>query len=151
MEYDIELTELKDQTAAVVHGEVPVDAIGPFVGQALEKVMAALSQAGAFPVGPPFARFDMHEDTFVVDAGFPCGGSALDGGDVRMTHLPAGLAAQTTHIGSYRAVAGAYGALEEWIREHGYQPAGMPWETYLDGPEVMNPRTIITWPIEGRG
>lgn len=117
MEYDIELTELKDQAAAVVHGEVPVDAIGPFVGQAFEKVMAALSQAGAFPVGPPFARFDMHDDTFVVDAGFPCGG----------------------------------GALEEWIREHGDQPDGMPWEAYLDGPEVMNPRTVITWPIEGRG
>ena len=151
MEYDIEVTTLSDQLAAIVHGEVTANEIGPFIGQGLEKVSAALSQVGALPVGPPFARYDMLGDRFAIDVGFPCGAPSVDGGDVLMTQLPAGLAARTMHIGSYRAVAGAYGALEKWISEHGYQPAGMPWETYLDGPEVMNPRTVITWPIERRG
>jgi len=151
MDYDIELTTLNDQAAAVVHGEVAPDEIGPFIGQGLEKVSAALSQVGAFPVGPPFARYDMLGERFAIDVGFPCGASGVDGGDVRMTQLPAGLAARTMHVGSYRAVAGAYAALEQWIRDNGYQPAGMPWESYLDGPDAEKPRTVITWPIEGRG
>ncbi len=151
MDYDIELTELPDQTAAVVHGDVTAEEIGPFIGQGLEKVSAALSRAGGFPAGPPFARYDMLGDRFAIDVGFPCTASGVDGGDVRMTQLPAGLAARTLHVGSFSAVAGAYAALEEWMRNHGYEAAGTPWETYLDGPDVPAPRTVVTWPITGRG
>jgi len=153
MDYEVTLTELAAQHAAVVHGEVAMGSVGPFIGQALEKVTAALSHSGTFPVGPPFARYDMLGDRFAIDAGFPCGSPSLDGdGDgVRMITLPGGLAATTTHAGPFDQVGGAYRALERWMRDNGYEPAGGPWETYLDGPEAARPRTVVTWPCEGRG
>ena len=151
MEYDVTLTELSPQSAVVVHGEVPMGSIGPFIGKALEKVMTTLTQAGAFPVGPPFARYDMHDGMFIVDAGFPCDARSIDGDGVQPMVLPAGLAATTLHRGGYDKVSAAYTALERWMRDNGYEPAGAPWETYLDGPEVSEPRTVITWPCEGRG
>lgn len=151
MDYHVTLTELHDQPAVVVHGEVPMGGIGQFTVKALEKVMTTLAQAGAFPVGPPFARYDMHDGMFIVDAGFPCDAKDIDGDGVHPTHLPAGLAATTLHRGGYEQVAAAYSALEQWMRDNGYEPAGAPWETYLDGPDVAEPRTVITWPCEGRG
>ena len=60
-------------------------------------------------------------------------------------------ATTTLHRGGYEQVAAAYSALEQWMRDNGYEPAGAPWETYLDGPDVAEPRTVITWPCEGRG
>lgn len=148
MDYHVTLKELHDQPAAVVHGEVGVEEIGPFVNEAFGKVMASLASAGFSPAGPPFARYDMHDSRFAVDAGFPCMHRHVDGGEVRMTHLPAGLAATTLHVGSYSDVSSAYTALQQWMRDNDYEPAGAPWETYLDGPDAEKPRTLITWPCE---
>ena len=151
MDYHVTLTELHDQPAVVVHGEVPMGGVGPFISKALERVMTKLSQAGAFPVGPPFARYDMHDGMFMIDAGFPCDATHVDGDGVHPMHLPAGLAVTTLHRGGYEQVSAAYTALQQWMRDNGYEPAGAPWETYLDSPEVPEPRTVITWPCEGRG
>lgn len=150
MDYDVTLTELHAQRAAVVRGEVPMGGIGPFIGTAIEKVMASLTQAGASPSGPPFARYDMRDGMFIVDAGFPCDVEDLGGDDVHSTHLPAGLAATTVHRGGYEKMPAAYQALEKWMRAHGYQPSGPAWESFLDGPDAPEPRTIVTWPCQSR-
>ena len=46
------------------------------------------------------------------------------------------------------AVAAAYEAGAQWMTENGYEPAGDPWESYLDGPEVAEPRTAVFMPCQ---
>lgn len=151
MDYEITLAEITEQPAAIVSADVSHEGIGAFVSQAFERVLASVTASGGFPVGPPFARYEFTPDGFHVEAGFPCsdGGGPADG-LVRIT-LPGGLAATTTHVGPYQGVAAAYQALESWLRDNGYAPTGAPWESYLDGPEAVQPRTVVTWPCEGRG
>ena len=147
MTYDITLETLQPQAAAVVTETLPIASIGPFVGEAFGLVMQALQAQGAFPVGPPFASYHMHGDTFVVSAGFPVAHPVAPSGRVAPMQLPGGQAAVTTHVGAYDAVSQAYDAIMAWLPSAHLAPAGDPWESYLDGPEVAQPRTLVHLPV----
>ena len=142
---EIEIVQLAPRRAVVVSEDVRHDQIGSFIGRAFGAVMSALQAQGLSPSGMPFARYDMNADGFHVEAGFPCE-HATDSDDVQSIELPGGSAAQLTHTGPYEALASAYQALEAWMGARHLVPTSGPWESYLDGPEVPEPRTLITWP-----
>ena len=149
MGYEIEIVELQERDTAVFRGHVAHDGIGDFLGLAFRQVMGAL---GAAPVvGPPFARYAVTADGFDIEAGFPVANPFPGSGQVAGATLPGGSVATTIHVGSYQGLAGAYTAIEEWLVAEGFEPADDPWETYLDGPEVEAPRTIVSWPCRPRG
>ena len=158
MGYDIHTVEIDSQHAAVVSETCSMDGVGAFLGRAFEQVLGALGPEAVAVDGMPFARYDMVEGEarrdgeatpvglFRVEAGFPCPPDLDLDGDVHTITLPGGTAAVTTHVGAYSGVAAAYQAIEEWFTTSGHRPTGAPWETYLDGPEVPEPRTTVTWP-----
>lgn len=147
MTYQVEITEISEQQAAVVSGQVAHDGIAAFLGEAFTEVMAAVQQHQGRATGPPFARYALLPDQgFQVQAGFPVEGLAGGEGRVELTTLPAGSAATTVHTGEYAGVAAAYQAIEQWMTENGYQPADAPWESYLDEPGVAAPRTAVYFP-----
>lgn len=144
MEYEIELDELERRDTAVFRGHASIDGLGDFLGLAFRQVMGALR--GQPVDGPPFARYVMVGDGFDVEAGFPVPDPISTAGQVEASLLPGGTVATTVHVGSYAELGGAYSALETWFSANGFEAAGDPWESYLDGPEVDAPRTIISWP-----
>lgn len=144
MTYSISIVERSEQPVAVVVGHVPHDGIGPFVGSAFEAVLGAVGPAAV--AGMPFARYDLEPSGFAVEAGFPVRSPIPPSEKVVPSILPAGTVAQTLHVGSYQGVAAAYAEVEAWMSAHGWTPAGAPWEEYLDGPEVAEPRTVVSWP-----
>jgi len=146
MTYDIHTAQIDSQHAAVLSSTCSTEEVGPFLGTAFERVLAALAQAAVAVDGKPFARYDMVDGGFRVEAGFPCPADLDLDGEVHTITLPGGTAAMTTHVGPYAGVAAAYAAIEEWFTTSGHRPTGAPWETYLDGPEVPEPRTTVTWP-----
>lgn len=145
MTYEITLVDLPEQDAAVVRGHVAVDGIGEFLGGAFGEIMGALH--GVEIVGPPFARYAMPDEGFDVMAGFPVSSPVTQVGRVEPDRLPGGPAATTMHVGSYEGVAAAFKAVQAWVADHGFVVAGDPWESYLDEPEVLEPRTLITFPV----
>ena len=146
MSYDIHTVEIESQHAAVVTGTCSMDEVGKFVGEAFERVLGALAHEAVAVDGKPFARYDMVDGGFRVEAGFPCPANLDLDGEVHTVTLPGGTAVVTTHVGAYSDVAAAYRAIEQWFAASGHRPTGAPWETYLDGPEVPMPRTSVTWP-----
>lgn len=150
MAYEIELVDLQPQQALVVCGHVAVSGMGEFLGPAFGEVMAALG--GSAPAGPPFARYAMVEGEsdgdvgFDVEAGFPVAADVPLTGRLESTTLPGGPAARVLYRGPYDGIAGVYEAVEAWFDAGGYVASGAPWESYLDGPEVPEPRTTVTWP-----
>ena len=144
MDYQIEITELQEQSTAVVRGHVPHSGIGEFLGGAFGQVMGALGESQV--AGPPFARYDMTDDGWDIEGGFPVAAPIPGAGAVEASTLPAGAAATTVHEGSYQELGGAYSALEAWLAENGYRPAGAPWEVYLNDPHEETPRTLVVWP-----
>ena len=148
MDYEIKVETVAEQPAAAVVSEIPVAEVGKFIGEAFGLVMAALQEQHSFPAGPPFARYQMHGDTFEVTAGFPVAQPIQAAGRVVPTTLQGGSVATTMHVGAYDKVAQAYNALMAWLPQHDMRAVGDPMEIYLDGPEVAEPRTIVRVPCE---
>ncbi|MDQ1248327.1 MAG: hypothetical protein QG597_2699 [Actinomycetota bacterium] len=146
MDYDISIEDISHHHAAVVTATLAVADIGAFMGEAFGEVLAALAEQGLQPVGPPFGRYEPVADQMIVEAGFPCSGKVTASGRVEPTKLPGGPTATTVHHGPYDQVGQAYDAVVAWVAASPYQISGKPWESYLDGPEVAEPRTVVRFP-----
>jgi effector-binding domain-containing protein len=145
MEYEIEVVERQPEDAAVVTGRVPHDGVGAFIGAALGEVMGAIGQTPV--VGPPFCRIDMDGDNFLLEVGFPVAQPIEASGRVVPSRLPGGETATVMNVGPYDTVPPAYFAIEQWMSDNGHVAGGRPWESYLDGPEAPEPRTLVCWPF----
>ena len=146
MTYEVELVELQAQPVAVVRGHVLEEDVPAFLGGTFADVLERLADQGLAPVGPPFGRYVPAGDGFDVEAGFPATGAVTPAGRVEAGELSGGPAARVLHRGDYRGVAAAYQAVVGWAAAHGYRATAPPWESYLDGPEVAEPRTVVYLP-----
>jgi effector-binding domain-containing protein len=144
--YEIRIETRPEQAAAVVHAVVAADELPEFLGSAFAEVGAALARQSVFPAGPPFGRYQIVEGGFEVEAGFATTGEVAADGRVEPLVLPGGDIAETVHIGAYSDVAAAYTAVAGWLADSGREPAGAPWEMYLDPPDVAEPRTVVCFP-----
>lgn len=151
MTYDVHLVDVRSRPAAVVRAHVRTNDIADFVGGAFAEVMTVLERQHLAPVGPPFSRFTVSGDGFEVDSGFPTSGAVVPGGRVVPAELPAGTVATTLHTGAYDDLGAAYEAVTGWLAAHGLVQSGTPWECYLDGPEVAEPRTEVNVPCRAVG
>jgi effector-binding domain-containing protein len=140
-----------EQPAAVLHERVPMTALTEFFGRAFGAVMAATQKQGAFPTGPPFARYHgMPGDTVDVEAGFPIAGHFTGADGVQTAVLPGGDAFEAIHIGPYDTLGETYGAIQQRMQAEGLTPADTMWEYYLSDPEKEpDPakwQTRVVWP-----
>jgi effector-binding domain-containing protein len=144
---EIELTERAAQPAAVVRGHVAPPDLPEFLRGAFGEVMGALAVQHRSPAGPPYGRYRLAPDGFDVEAGFPTDEAVAASGRVSPAELPGGPVATALHRGGYEDVGTTYEAVTEWLAGHGYQTADDPWESYLDGPMVAEPRTLVCFPV----
>ncbi len=147
---EVELVELRPQPAAVVRTHITVAEIPAFLGGAFGEVIETLGRQRLAPAGPPFGRYVPAGGGFDVEAGFPATGAVTPSGRVVASALSGGPAVTVLHQGDYGSVAAAYDEAFAWAGAHGYVPSGPPWESYLDGPEVAQPRTVVHLPCRPR-
>lgn len=143
---DVQISQQAPRTAATVHGHAAVTEIAAFLGAAYGDVVQVLAAQHRQPAGPPFARYRPVADGFEIEAGFPADGPVEPVGRVAVSELPGGLVASALYRGGYAGVGETYDAIGRWLPEHGYAVDGDPWESYLDGPEVPEPRTLVSFP-----
>ena len=141
------MADAPPQPLLALTADVPREEVGGFLQQAYPRLFAALGEASAMPIGPPVARYRIDESSFHVTAGVPCIGLSAAPAGLELTELPGGMLASTVHRGSYETLPEAFHAVIEWITANGYRIAGDPWECYLDGPEVPQPRTQVCFPV----
>lgn len=146
MEYHVDVIEMEQQPTAVIRGTMPVEAITGFLGGVFTEVVQTLTAQGLSPAGPPFGCYVMTAGGVDVEAGFPCSDPVAPAGRVVPSTLPGGRTAIVLHRGPYDEVPAAYAAVEAWLAQNSWQATAAPWEAYLDGPEVAQPRTIVHWP-----
>lgn len=146
MEYYVERVDLDEQATAVVQGLVPEEGIADFLGGVFGEVLAVIDAQGLHPDGMPFGCYVPTPDGFQIEAGFPTTAPVEPTGRVVPSSIPAGPAIQVLHKGAYNEVRAAYEAAEAWLVDNRWEATGPPWETYLDGPDVAEPRTIVYVP-----
>ena len=144
--YDVQLVESKTQPVAVVHGRHVMKDLPAFLAGAFVEILDALRRQRLLPTGPPFGRYRPTPEGFDAEAGFPTSGAVKQTGRVVPSALPGGMVAQVEHFGSYDDISAAYDAVERWLTEHDYVATGAPWESYPDGPDTPQPRTLVCFP-----
>ncbi len=148
--YQVQQVNLQRQRTAVIRSHVEVEEIPSFLTDAFGEVLRAMAAQRLSPSGPPFSRYTPTSDGFDVEAGFPSDAEVEAHGRVVSSELPAGPAVSVMHRGDYSAVPAAYMAATRWVDTHGYVPDGQPWESYLDGPDTSEPRTVVYLPYRNR-
>jgi effector-binding domain-containing protein len=151
MAYEVHIEHRPQQPAAVLRAHVKESEIAPFLSRAFGAVGAALAAQSMAPTGPPFGVYRIENGEFDVAAGFPASGVIRNQDSVESITLPGGTVAVTTHVGPYSTIGEAYDALITWVSSQGYVAAGDPWESYLDGPEVPMPHTLVCLPCRKNG
>lgn len=149
--YEVEPRSLERQATAVVRGRVPRPGVGEWLGEVYRDVFGYLERTGISPTGPPFARYSFIDGDFEIEAGVPVPAEVTGDGRVEGSALPGGPVVTTVHRGPYEQLPAAYEAVDRWITEHGFEPAGGFWEHYLDGPEgdPSELRTLVVEPYVG--
>jgi effector-binding domain-containing protein len=133
--YEIQAGTRQEQPTAVRTATLAVAGIGPWLAETFGAVATVITAHGAYPAGPPFARYHrLAADGFTVEAGFPVSAAIDADGDVRPSQLPGGPVAATVHTGPYDQMAPAYEAIAGWVSSHRGEPAGDPWEIYFSDP-----------------
>lgn len=146
MTYTVAFADLQPQPVAVVRGRVDTAGLPGFLEAAFTDVATAATAQGVPVVGAPFGRYVPLEDGWEVTAGFPVSRTLRASGRVTSDVLPSGRVAHTMHIGAYDRVGAAYDAAREYVIDNGHEPSDTPWECYLDGPDVPEPRTEVFMP-----
>ncbi|TVT51536.1 AraC family transcriptional regulator [Amycolatopsis rhizosphaerae] len=133
--YEIQAETRQEQPTAIAEDTLPVAEIGPWLGRTYQSVTEAVAAQGAYPAGPPFARFHIRgDDRFTVEAGFPVTAPIEATDRVVPSTLPGGPVVSTLHVGPYDQMEPAYQALTSWVKDHGGEPVGDAWEVYLTNP-----------------
>jgi effector-binding domain-containing protein len=119
---------------------------------ALNRIYEGLEQDD-IPVGGP-SRLVYHEmdmDSWTIELCVPVVGHSNPPDGLSRRRFEGGRAATVLHVGPYDQLGPAYRKLEAWIQQQSMEPAGPPFDVYLNDPnEVNDPakfETEIIWPV----
>ena len=127
MPYQIELTDSKPITTAVIRDRVAAQQLAQFVPAACGEVWSFFRSAGLQRPGRHLALY--LEDGFVevgAEVSEPFAGNER----IYCSQLPGGLVATTVHFGPYGRLRDAHTAIREWCASHGQRLSGTCWEIY---------------------
>lgn len=130
------VVQLESRPTAVIHFRIPRDEMGEAFGSAIPELLQVLTAQGAAPAGGAFAHhFQMLDNEFDFDLGFPVTKPITASGRVKSAEWPAMRAAHTVLHGNYDGLPDAWGEFEAWYGKLNEEPAPDIWETYDTGPE----------------
>ncbi len=156
MNYEVRVKELLPQVVVTERCHTRLPELGKTMHATLAKVATSVDPSDAAQ-GAPFAVYynePFKPEDIDVEMGLPVAPDAkvIETKGVLRRELPGGSFAYTIHVGPYRSIGAAYGAIHAWLDEHGHGRTGPPREIYLVGPaDDVKPedyRTEIEVPID---
>lgn len=156
--YTVQLKEVPAHAFLSIRKRAPVAALLETMAAASSSLLGYLKELGATPSGPWFTLYhnaDYNDVEVDIEVCVPTLHSLPSMGEIRQGSFPAQTQAWTLHEGPYERIGLAYRALQKWLEENGYMPAGPIRDLCLIGPaDVDNPdgyRTEVAWPVAKRG
>jgi len=127
MRYQIELTDSKPITTAVIRSRVPAPELPRFVPAACGEVWSFV-RSTALP--RPGRHLALYFDDGSVEVGAEISEPFTGNERIHCSQLPGGAAATTVHFGPYGRLGEAHVAIREWCARHGHRFSGTSWEIY---------------------
>lgn len=140
--------EAKHQSAQpvlAIRTRTAVQNLPAVIGQTYAAIMQYLTEIHAQPAGMPFvAYYNMDMQDLDVEIGFPVPGPLPGRDEILAGNLPAGETTTVLYTGPYEDMAPAYEELTRWTQENGFEPTGVVYEYYLNGPSDTPPQGLQT-------
>ncbi len=125
--YEIKLEQFEEQKTVVMKAKATFENVGSTIESILNKVGEQLAKQGVEPVGAPFTRtFMIDETSMEFECGFPVQNGIQETADIVNSNLPQTTAATTLHTGSPETSQEGYDALHIWMQSQRYKEAGAP-------------------------
>ena len=155
MSYNCEVKEQSAQPTLSIRTRTSVQNLPQVFGKAYGAIAQYLGGLGEQPAGPPFAAYhNMDMQNLDVEIGFPVSRRLPGEGGIQAGEIPGGRAATCLYTGPYSEIELAYNALTQWIKDNGYEIAGVAYEMYLNDPSQTPPqelKTQILFPLRAAG
>lgn len=135
MRYQIELTDSKPITTAVIRSRVPAGELAKFVPAACGEVWSFIRSAG---LPRPGRHTALYLDGGSVEVGAEVSAPFAGNERIHCSELPAGRVVTTVHFGPYQRLKDAHEAIREWCARNGHRCSGTSWEVYGHWEESWN-------------
>lgn len=137
---DCKLVDQPEQPVLSIRTTIAVADMPAVLGRAYAEIMEQIETLGEYPAGMPFvAYYNLDMQALDIEIGFPTSRPLPGKGVVQPSIIPASPAATCEYTGPYEEMEPAYNALNAWIAERGYEPTGVVYEYYLNGPDDSPP------------
>ncbi|NND04507.1 MAG: GyrI-like domain-containing protein [Acidimicrobiia bacterium] len=153
MAYEIQMTQTAPQLVAAIKTRTSRKTISSDIATGFGTLVHALASAGATAAGPPMVIYHSMIDEETegdIELCIPVATPVESSNDIYSCEVGGDHIAMVMHRGPYHELSAAYGAITQWIGEHGHSPAGPPREIYLNDPQTVAPEDLLTrveWPI----
>jgi effector-binding domain-containing protein len=151
---DVEIETLEARPIVSIRTTIPVEQLGPAMGERIQTLHGYLRQSGTLPAGRPFVRYHTFGDVETdFEFGVPVVEPAGSAGSVVAGVLPGGPAVTTWHEGDHERLGEAYARIQAWLAENDRQAAGPGWEVYhwIDltaDPDTASSADPATWRVQ---
>lgn len=140
-----ELTTLESQPSLAIRVNTSAHVLPKVLAKGFAEIAEYLRLSNTQAAGPAFTiYYNLDMRCLDVEFGYPVSAVCSDKDNIRVSHTPSGKAVTCLRTGSYMDLEPAYRALTEWIKDHGYESAGIAYEQYLTDPLKTPPSKLNT-------
>ncbi|MFT4994847.1 MAG: effector-binding domain-containing protein [Paraglaciecola sp.] len=145
MSIKCEFTELRSQPCLSIRLRTGAAELPDAFARGYADIALYIKECKVEAAGCPFAiYYNLDMRNLDVEFGFPVP-VKLDGRDnIQASQTPQGKSITALHIGPYSDVEPWYRALTEWIKDNGYEAAGIAYEVYQNDPIAAPPEKLKT-------
>jgi effector-binding domain-containing protein len=130
-----EFSILVSQPTLSIRRTVAAKDLSTTYSQGYGEITAFLQEYQVKAAGLPFAIFyTLDRRHMDVEFGFVVPTPLAGKNHIQASETPAGKSVTCLHIGPYDDFDPSYRALTEWIKDNGYEAAGVAYEMYLNDP-----------------
>jgi effector-binding domain-containing protein len=149
--FPCEIKTFPTRSALSIRFRSPVQELSAHFGRVYGAIGAYLAELGAQDQGEAvFAAYhNMDMQNLDIVAGFTISKPLPGKGEIQAAEIPGGPFAICHYTGPYDQVGPAYEELTQYAAQHGYQPGGVAYEWYLNGPDVppQDLKTDVAFPV----
>ena len=152
MSFECEFVDREEQPTLAIRTHTPVEGLSQLIGASYGKILQFMQSMGEQFAGELFVVYhNLDMQNLDVELGFPVLKELPGKEDIQPGKVAAGKYGVCHYTGPYEKMEPAYEALNNMIKENGFETTGIAYEYYLNGPQDAAPedlKTRIEFPLK---
>ncbi len=151
---DIEVVEIESAPSISITDSSTIDEMGLKMGEMFGELMAYVEIKKLNVTAQPYTIYYNYDPAgyTVMEAGIPVDNARSSRGRIKVAESPGGKAVKAIYFGPYEEIGVAHEAIEKYVKLHGLEITGPPWDIYISDPatepDASKWETYVLYPIK---